>query len=458
MAEAPQARALDLLEQQDADITRRALPGIWASLASVQFVILGGTFFKDHPLSTTLFASAAMTACIARLLLVLRKDEIYPRNPRGWRAAFCTCLFIFSAAWASMGAYSYINYGYAHWDSLLLTICLMGISAGGLVSLTPRLLYLNWHILPLLLPGIIIDLYIGGDGYGMAVVATVYMTFLLVQSRHLNRDYSKAIMDRRLLESAKKLAEAANDAKSSFLANISHELRTPMNGVIGMTELALETSLSDEQRDLLGTARNSALSLLEMLNDVLDFSKIEARKLDLEQIPFDVRKVVLETAKVFGVQARLKGLLFTCEIEAAVPEEVSGDPGRLRQVLINLLGNAVKFTHSGSIEVHVSVESGGLDGVVCLRFVVIDSGIGIPHDKQAVIFQPFSQADGSMTRKYGGTGLGLTISARLVELMRGRIWVASDPGKGSAFNFTANFGVGNHDRNRQPDPSFAVSR
>ena len=230
-----------------------------------------------------------------------------------------------------------------------------------------------------------------------------------------------------------------------------------MNGVIGMTELALETSLSEEQRDLLSTARNSALSLLEMLNDVLDFSKIEARKLDLEQIPFDVRKVVSETAKVFAVQARQKGLLFTCEITPQVPEEVSGDPGRLRQVLINLLGNAVKFTHAGGIEVRVSVESTG-PGEVQLRFVVIDSGIGIPIDKQGVILQPFSQADGSMTRKYGGTGLGLTISARLVELMRGRIWVTSDPGKGSAFNFTANFGVADHEHSRVPDPSFAASR
>jgi len=457
VSEAPQARSLDLLEQQDSDIARRALPGIWASLATVQFVLLGGTFFKDHPLSTTMFASAAMAACVARLLLVLRKDEIYPQNPRRWRVAFCTCLFVFSASWAWMSGYSYVNYGYAHWNSLLLTICLMGLSAGGLVSLTPRLLYLNWHILPLLVPGIIIDLYIGGEGYGMALIATVYMTFLLVQSRHLNQDYSKSVMDRRLLESAKKLAEAANEAKSSFLANISHELRTPMNGVIGMTELALETSLSEEQRDLLSTARNSALSLLEMLNDVLDFSKIEARKLDLEQIPFDVRKVVSETAKVFAVQARQKGLLFTCEIGPQVPEEVSGDPGRLRQVLINLLGNAVKFTHAGGIEVRVSVESTG-PGEVHLRFVVIDSGIGIPSDKQAVIFQPFSQADGSMTRKYGGTGLGLTISARLVELMRGRIWVTSDPGKGSAFNFTANFGVADHEHNRVPDPSFAASR
>ena len=454
MPKASQARALDLLEQQDADITRRALPGIWASLATVQFVLLGGTFVKDHPFSTTMFGSAAMAACIARLLLVLRKDDLYPRNPRGWRVAFCGCLFIFSAAWAWISGYSYVYYGYSHWNSLLLTISLMGISAGGLVSLTPRLLFLNWHILPLLGPGIVIDLYIGGQGYGMALVATVYMAFLLIQSRHLNRDYVKAVRDRRLLESAKKLAEAANEAKSSFLANISHELRTPMNGVIGMTELALETSLSDEQRDLLGTARNSALSLLEMLNDVLDFSKIEARKLDLEEIPFDVRKVVSETAKVFGVQARQKGLLFTCDIEPAVPAEVSGDPGRVRQVLINLLGNAVKFTHSGSIEVHVSVEASSPRDV-CLRFVVIDTGIGIPGDKQAVIFQPFSQADGSMTRKYGGTGLGLTISARLVELMHGRIWVASDPGKGSTFNFTANFRMAEQRQTEVPQNQLA---
>ena len=457
MADPTRSRTVDLLEQQDADIARRALPGIWASLATVQFVLLGGTFFKDHPVSTSIFASAAMAACIVRLLLVLRKSEIYPRSPRGWRVAFCACLLIFSSSWAWMSGYSYVSYGYAHWNSLLLTICLMGISAGGLVSLTPRLLYLNWHILPLLAPGIVIGLYIGGQGYGMALIATVYMAFLLIQSRHLNQDYCKAVRDRRLLESAKKLAEAANEAKSSFLANISHELRTPMNGVIGMTELALETHLSDEQRDLLGTARNSALSLLEMLNDVLDFSKIEARKLDLENIPFDVRKVIAETSKVFAVQARQKGLLYTCEIAPQVPEEISGDPGRLRQVLINLLGNAVKFTKFGGIEVHVSVESADPEHI-CLRFVVIDSGIGIPSDKQAIIFQPFSQADGSMTRKYGGTGLGLTISARLVELMRGRIWVASELGKGSAFYFTAQFDPADHDRTPAQDPSFAASR
>lgn len=457
MAEPSQSRPADFLEQQDADIAHRALPGIWASLATVQFVLLGGTFFKDHPISTAMFASAAMASVVTRLLLLLRKDEIYPRNPRAWRRAFCVCLFVFSSSWAWMSGYSYFHYGYVHWNSLLLTICTMGISAGGLVSLTPRLLFLNFHIVPMLAPGIVIDLYIGGEGYGMALVATVYMAFLLIQSRHLHRDYTKAVRDRQLLEAAKKLAEAASEAKSSFLANISHELRTPMNGVIGMTELALETSLSDEQRDLLDTARKSALSLLEMLNDVLDFSKIEARKLDLEHIPFDIRKVVAETAKVFALQARQKGLLFTCEMASEIPREVWGDPGRLRQVLINLLGNAIKFTHSGGIEVRVKVESAD-PANVCLQFAVIDSGIGIPADKQSVIFQPFSQADGSMTRKYGGTGLGLTISARLVELMRGSIWVTSEPGKGSAFHFSASLGVADHSQNPVADPSLAASR
>lgn len=455
MTETCNTAAIDgLLKQQDTDIARRALPGIWASLATIQFVILGATIFKDHPVGASMFASFAMTACIVRLLLVLRKDEIYPRNPQAWRVAFCACLFVFSVAWAWMAAYTYAKYGYTHWNSIMLTTCLMGISAGGLVSLTPRLLYLNWHILPLLVPAIITDFCLGREGLEMGIISAVYMAFLLIQSRHLNRSYRKAISDRQLLESAKKLAEVANEAKSSFLANISHELRTPLNGIIGMTELALDTPLSHEQRDLVVTARNSATSLLEMLNDVLDFSKIEASKLELEQIPFPLHKLVTETAKVFALQARPKGLLLSCHIAPDTPDQIIGDPGRLRQVLINLLGNAIKFTHVGGIELHVNFESSG-PGHILLRFIVIDSGIGIPNDKQAVIFQPFSQADGSMTRKYGGTGLGLTISARLVELMGGAISVSSQPGKGSTFQFTARFALPVEERVAEPESSLA---
>jgi len=435
---------LDLLAdtsvQRDAEIARRALPGVWASLAMVQFVLLAGTYFRDQPLATTLFVCFAMASAIARLFLVMRKDQIYRRSPRAWTVAFVSCLFTFSSAWGLMTGFSYVVYGFSNWNSLLLTFSLLGITAGALVSFTPRILFLYWHILPMLGICIAVDLYIGREGYPLALITAVYVAFLLVQGRHLNTDYREALNDRRQLEAAKKSAEAANQAKSSFLANISHELRTPMNGIIGMTELALDTKLSDEQRDLLETARKSADSLLHLLNDVLDFSKIEAKRLELEQTRFEVRKLIRETVRVLAPQAGEKGLSLTHDVAPRVPDYVIGDVTRLRQVLINLLANAVKFTQQGSVEVRVGVENITAEGV-CLHVTVKDTGIGIPADKQDLIFRAFSQADESMTRRYGGTGLGLTISARLVELMRGAIWVESTVGNGSTFHFTAQFEV-----------------
>jgi len=407
----------------------------------VQLVLLAGTYFVDLPLITSSFAVLAMAACLARLFLVLRKDDIYPRYPRHWRIAFSACLLVFAISWGSMTGFCYAIYGYSNWNSVLLTFSVLGISAGGLVSFTPRILYLHWHILPMLLPCIAADLYIGGNqGYVMSLIMTVHMVFLLIQGRHLNRDYWKALNDRKQLVLAMQMAEAANRAKSSFLANMSHELRTPMNGIIGTTDLALDTNLSSEQRELLETARNSADSLLRLLDDVLDFSKMEAEKLDLEQVPFNLHKLVRETVKVLAPQAAQKRLALSHSIAARVPDHVTGDPGRLRQVLTNLVGNAIKFTHSGSVEVRLGVESISADSV-SLQFAVKDTGIGIASDQQEVIFQAFSQADGSMTRRYGGTGLGLTISARLVELMGGAIWLESEPGKGSTFHFTARFRV-----------------
>jgi signal transduction histidine kinase len=272
----------------------------------------------------------------------------------------------------------------------------------------------------------------------MALVVTLYTTYLLVQGQHLNRDYLKALNDQRRLVLATEMAESANQAKSSFLANMSHELRTPMNGIIGATELALDTELSVDQRELLETTRNSAESLLRLLDDVLDFSKMEAEKVELQQVSFDLHALVRESIKVFAAQAAQKGVSLTHSIAPRVPDQVAGDPVRLNQVLTHLIGNAIKFTHAGGVEVRLGVESISAEHVQ-LQFAVKDTGIGIAKDKQDFIFRAFTQADGSMTRRYGGTGLGLTISARLVELMGGAIWLDSEPGRGSTFHFTTRF-------------------
>jgi signal transduction histidine kinase/DNA-binding response OmpR family regulator len=235
---------------------------------------------------------------------------------------------------------------------------------------------------------------------------------------------------------AKERAEAASRAKSEFLANMSHEIRTPLNGVMGMTDLALETSLTREQREYLDTVKTSSEALLVVINDILDFSKIEAGRIELDALEFDLRDCLESALRTISVRADEKGLELLCEVAPEVPEVVKGDAGRLRQVVINLVGNAIKFTDVGEVALRVQADAEhGADGL--LHFTVSDTGIGIPEDKCETIFAPFTQADTSTTRKYGGTGLGLTISNRLVAMMGGAMWVKSEVGKGSHFHFTA---------------------
>lgn len=245
---------------------------------------------------------------------------------------------------------------------------------------------------------------------------------------------------RRDLEHALSRLEAANRTKTEFLANVSHEVRTPLNSVIGNADLLMDTPLSQDQREMLGVMRDSAESLTRIVDDILDLSKMEAQRLPLESIPLRVREVAGTTVRMFAARAHQKGLQLVCHVQRDVPEVVLGDPGRLRQVITNIVNNAIKFTDTGEVTLHVEVDDTQA-GRIALRFSIHDTGVGIPKSRQAAIFEAFTQADGSDTRRYGGTGLGLTIAAQLVALMQGRLWVDSEEGHGSTFRFVAWFGT-----------------
>jgi signal transduction histidine kinase/DNA-binding response OmpR family regulator len=450
---------IQVSEEASRELARRSVPGGVGYLILLVVLVSGTSYLRDYPKVFLAFGFLMLLCATARMLfgsVLARQREAHI----DWhRTSFLVGTYGCALVWTIFCCTTAVLYGGGAAFLLVLTITAV-IASGEAVALSPDLDTARYYLTLLLAPITIWSVVRGGSsGYAISAIMGLYLACLLLQVRQQSFWFLTSVTTRDMLngkagelaqaieelERTRKEAEQASRAKSEFLAAMSHEIRTPMNGVVGMTDLLMGTELTAEQRDFVNTIRQSGDALLTVINDILDFSKIEAGKLTIEVVDFDLRTVVEETTALLAEQAQRKGLELGCLIGPDVPTRVAGDPARLRQVLLNLLGNAVKFTRKGEILVRVECSAQDRKSTT-LRFSVTDTGLGIPKEAQQRLFQPFSQADASIARHHGGTGLGLTICRRLVELMGGQIGFESLVNRGSTFWFTLPVGIGSRVR------------